>query len=107
MSFCDLANRILQQVTNSANNLGTWTRKKVLNIRRQRRKSTTPTTTNAATAATTTAATQKSRNDETNKRESKHKRTSSFPNPTRFCNFMEKHKTDSHLYGLLNLNTEQ
>lgn len=84
MSFCDLTNRILQQVINSANNLGTWTQNKVLKIRRQRRKSTTPTTTNAAT----TAATHKSTNDVTNKRESKHKRISSFSNPNRFYNFM-------------------
>lgn len=68
MSFFDLSaffNRISQQVNGGVSRAGTWTRTKVLNLRRQRRKSTTATTAN----------TQKPTNGETSKRESKHKRT--------------------------------
>lgn len=78
MSFFDLSaffNRISQQVNGGVNRAGTWTRTKVLNLRRQRRKSTTATTAN----------TQKSTNGETSKRESKHKRTNLCFSAFFFC----------------------
>lgn len=70
MSFFDLTaifNRILQQVSNGANRAGTWTRSRVLNIRRKRPKSAT-----AATTATTSTTAEKT-NGESSKRKSKQK----------------------------------
>lgn len=90
MSLIDLTaffSRILQQVNRGANRAGTWTRKKVLNIREERRKSTTATATTA-----TTGTRRKSSNGEASKCESKHKRIKAH------MNSLYVFRSSKHLY---------